>query len=132
MKAEEKILERKTHQSVVQRRGQMLEVQPHVESRLWRDRNLQAKPFQALQDMVALMLEVPLERNLLLMRVHRIKERDSCKLQRMVRAAVKERAGLRERGDQVLRPDHPADAPARETPVLCDVVSLCACSRCVI
>ena len=72
----------------------MLEVQPHIECRLWRDRNLQSEPLQALQHMVALMLEVPLERNLLLVRVHRIKERDSRKLKGMVRATVKERAGL--------------------------------------
>ena len=72
----------------------MLEVQPHIESRLWRDRNPQSEPLQALQHMIALMLEVPLERNLLLVGVHRIKERDSRKLKRMVRATVKERAGL--------------------------------------
>ena len=118
VKAEEKILERKTHQSVVQRSGQMLEVQPHIESRLRRDRNLQPKPFEALQHVVALMLEMPLECNLLLVRVHRIKERDSRKLQGMVRAAVKERSGLREGSNEVFRSNDPADTPAWETPVL--------------
>ena len=96
----------------------MLEVQPHVERRLWRDRNLQPKPFEALQHVVALVLEVPLERNLFLVRVHRIKERDSRELQGMVRTAVKERAGLRERGDEVRGADDPADAEAGQAPVL--------------
>ena len=96
----------------------MLEVQPHIERRLRRDRNLQPKSFQALQHMVALMLEVPLERNLLLVGVHRIKERDSRKLKGMVRATVEERAGLRERGDEVRGTDDPANTEAGQAPVL--------------
>lgn len=36
----------------------------------------------------------------------------------MVRAAVKERARLRQCGDEVLGPDDPADTPPGETPVL--------------
>lgn len=36
----------------------------------------------------------------------------------MIRTTIEERARLRERGDEVLRSDNPADAPAREAPVL--------------
>ena len=43
----------------------MLEVQPHIERRLRGDRDLQPEPFQALQHVVALVLEVLLQRYLL-------------------------------------------------------------------
>ena len=36
----------------------------------------------------------------------------------MVGSTVKERPGLGERSDQVLRPEDPADTPARKAPVL--------------
>ena len=36
----------------------------------------------------------------------------------MVGSAVKERPGLGERSDQVLRPEDPADTPTRKAPVL--------------
>ena len=40
----------------------------------------------------------------------------------MVGTAVEEGTGLRERGDEVLRTDDPAHAPAGQTPVLGETV----------
>ena len=68
--------------------------------------------------MVALLLEVPLERQFLLSDVFRIEEGNGGKLERVIGAAVEERARLRKRRDEVRRPDYPAHTPAREAPVL--------------
>lgn len=59
----------------------MLQVQPDVEGRLWRDGNLEAEVREALEDMVALVLEVLLQSKLFLVNVFRIQERNSSKLQ---------------------------------------------------
>ena len=45
----------------------MLKVEPDVKGRLRWHRNLEAKTLQALENMVALLLEVPLERKFLLL-----------------------------------------------------------------
>ena len=73
---------------------------------------------EPLEDVVALLLEVPLKCEFLLLDVLRIQQRDGGELKGVVRAAVEEGAGLRERGDEVLGADDPADAEAGETPVL--------------
>ena len=41
----------------------------------------------------------------------------------MVGTAVQERSGLRERSNEILRADDPADTPARQTPVLGQAVN---------
>lgn len=70
-----------THKAVVEGGGQMFEVQPYVESRLRRNRDLQAKASESFEDMVALVLEVPLQGNLFLVRMFRVQQRDSSKLE---------------------------------------------------
>ena len=59
----------------------MLQVKPDIESRLRRDGNLEAEVGEAPQDMVTLVLEVPLQSDLLLVGVDGVKERNSSKLQ---------------------------------------------------
>lgn len=56
-----------THQSVVQRGRQPLQVQPDVESRRRRDVHVKVQVVETLQDMVSLLLEVLLEGDLRLM-----------------------------------------------------------------
>ena len=71
----------KTHEAVVQRGRQVLKVEPNIEGRLWRDGHLQTKTCQTFENMVSLVLEMPLQRNLLLMYVLRVKQGDRRQLQ---------------------------------------------------
>ena len=59
----------------------MLQVQPDVESRLRWYSNLEAKTLKPLEDMVTLVLEVPLQSDLLVVDVIRVQQRDSRELQ---------------------------------------------------
>ena len=108
----------KERQPVVDRVGQTLQVEPHVERRARGHAHLEAHLPQPTEHVVTLVVEVLLERELLLVHACGVQKRDCRELQRVVRSTVEEGAGLGERGDQVLGPDYPADAPARETPVL--------------
>lgn len=72
----------------------MLEVQPYVEGRIWRDGHFEAEALETLEDVVALVLEVQLEGNLLGMNVRRVEERNSSQLEWVICTAVEERAGL--------------------------------------
>ena len=58
----------------------MLQVQPDVEGRFRWDSNLQAETLKAFEDMVTLMLEVPLQSDFLLLGVFRIQQWDSSEL----------------------------------------------------
>jgi hypothetical protein len=71
----------KAHETVVDRRGEFLEVEPNIECADGRDAALKAELLQALENVVALHLEVALERNLLGLDVLRVEERDRRKLQ---------------------------------------------------
>ena len=75
----EQLLEER--QPGVERRGQLLEVEPDVERRLRRDGYVQLHLVEALQNVVALGLKVSLERYLLGHYALRIQERDSGKLE---------------------------------------------------
>ncbi|KAL7283653.1 LOW QUALITY PROTEIN: hypothetical protein ACG7TL_003089 [Trametes sanguinea] len=105
-------------QTVVERGGEMLEVEPDVERRDGRDLDLEPELLETLQHVVAFMLEVLLEGDLLLHHALGVKEGDCGELERVVGASVQEGTGLRERGDQVLGAQNPADSPAWKTPVL--------------
>lgn len=59
----------------------MLEVQPHVERRLGRNRDLQAETRKTLEDVVTLVLEVLLQSELLSPDVLRVEQGDCSKLQ---------------------------------------------------
>lgn len=59
----------------------MLQVQPDVESRLRWDGNLETETLKTLEDMVTLVLEVPLQSDLLVLDVFWIQQRDSRELQ---------------------------------------------------
>lgn len=107
-----------TYEAVVNRSWKFLEIEPDVERADGRDVALEAQLLEALKNVVALLLEVPLERKLLLLNVLGIQQGDSGQLKRMVRATVEERAGLRERRDEVHWSNYPADTPARKAPVL--------------
>ena len=70
-----------TYQTIVQRGRKMLEIEPDVERRCRGHCHFQTKPSQTLEDVITLVLEVPLQSDLLLVRVDGVKERDSSKLQ---------------------------------------------------
>ena len=69
------------YQTVVQRSRQVVQVQPDIEGRLGWDGDLEAKTLETFEDVVALVLEVPLQCKLFLVDVGRVQKRDSCKLQ---------------------------------------------------
>ena len=77
-----------TYQAVVEGSREVLKVEPDVKGRLRWHRNLEAKTLQALENMVALSLEVPLEGNLLLVDVFRVKEGEGGKLQASEQAQI--------------------------------------------
>lgn len=58
----------------------MLQVEPDVERRLWGHRNLQTETREALEDVVALVLEVALQGNLFLEDMVRVKAGDGSEL----------------------------------------------------
>ena len=72
---------RRTHQTVVKRRREVLEVKPDVERSLRRDVHFQSKLFETLEDVVAFVLEVLLQGQPLLTDVFRVEERDRSQLQ---------------------------------------------------
>ena len=108
----------KERQPIVDGGRQTLQVEPDVERRARGHAHLEAHLPQPTEHVVALVVEVLLERELLLVHARGVEQWDRRELQRVVGATVEEGARLRERGDQVPRPDHPADAPTWETPVL--------------
>ena len=70
-----------TYEAVVEGSGQVLEVEPDVERRLGRDRDLQTETRQTPEDVVALVLEVLLQRDLLRVHVPGFEQRDRRQLQ---------------------------------------------------
>ena len=119
----------------------MLEVEPYIERRLGWYGHLQAQPRKTLEHMITLVLEVLLQRNLLLMDMGGLKQGDRHELEtkpyqyndmndlrhviigeprhsRMVSTTIEEGTRLRKCGDQVLRSEHPSDTEAEKTPVL--------------
>ena len=66
--------ERSTHETVIQRRREVLEVEPDVERARRRDVDLEAEVLEALEHVVALRLEVLLQRDLLALDVLRVEE----------------------------------------------------------
>ena len=107
----------RAYQAVVEGSGEMLEVQPDVEGRLRGDRDLQTETLKALEDVVALVLEVSLQSDLFCLCVCRVEERDRSQLEGVVCAAVKEGTRLRKSSDEVLGADYPADTESGQTPV---------------
>lgn len=83
---------------------------------------MEVKLVQALEDVVALGLEMLLEGDLLLLDVVVVEEGDSRELEGMVRSSVEEGAGLGKGGDKVLGTEDPAAPPAGKTPVLSEPV----------
>lgn len=75
----EELLEER--QTVVERRGEVLEVEPDVERRDGRHGDVQADLVEPLQDVVALGLEVPLERDLLCHDALGLEQRDRGELE---------------------------------------------------
>ncbi len=96
----------------------MLEVQPHVEGRVWRDGHFEAEALETLKDVVALVLEMQLQGDLLGVDVRGVEQRNGSQLERVICTAVEERAGLRQGGDDILGTNDPADTEAWQTPVL--------------
>lgn len=70
-----------THEAVVERGGEVVEVEPDVERRLRGHVDLEARSLEALQDVVALVLEVALQRHLLDCDALRVEQRDRGELQ---------------------------------------------------
>jgi hypothetical protein len=57
---------RVTHQAVIERRREFLQVEPDIECGVWRDVDIDTESVQTLEDVVTLHLEVSLESQLLL------------------------------------------------------------------
>ena len=133
----EKLFEER--QTVVQGRGELLEIEPDVESRDGRADDGEAEVRKSLEHVVARRLEVLLERDLLLVHALGVQERDCGELEaeegclckcantaegsrcddvRVIGTSIKEGARLRQRSNQVLGAEDPTDTPARKTPVL--------------
>ena len=68
-------------EAVVERRGQLLEVEPDVERRDGRDGDVQPELVEPLEDVVAFSFEVLLERDLLFVYALRLEQRDCRELE---------------------------------------------------
>lgn len=70
--------------TVVEGLRERLEIEPDVEGRCRRDLNLETHRFQTREDVVTLVLEVPLKSNLLLLNVIEVKQRDGSDLKPVI------------------------------------------------
>lgn len=105
-------------EAIVERRRERGEVEPDVERRAGWNADGQAHGGQTREDVVALLAEVRLQRNLVLHDALRVEERERHDLHRVRGAAVQEGAGLGDGRDQVLRSEDPAHTPAGEAETL--------------
>ena len=110
-------------QAIAQWNSEVLQIEPNVESRLWRNVDVQTKVVKMLENVVPFGLEMPLQSKFLPADVIMQNEIDSGELHpkspmlvRMLQPVressmfmggwrVQERSGLRESGDELLRSD---------------------------
>lgn len=109
-------------EAVVQGGWEGRKVKPNVERCAGRHLDGKTHGLEAREHVVALLAEVRLQRDLVLLHTCRVQERQRHDLHRVRGAAVEEAARLTDGRDQVLGAEDPAHTPARETEALCQSI----------